>query len=452
MGHRVRAVLVALLLLGGWALAPAAGAATPADPRAELVQARSELAGLAGQARSAAARQALDTASGVLAGATAGWLWIDRFHLIAPGHGGAVFADSRAALRGLERIAPGSVSAAGLAAAEASILRADRTLAVFSILQARGGAGGLLKRAAGMILSGDRWAATSRVDLAAEQYGAGWRDAFQALTRLVLARVTFASPAAVGSGALRALTSGSRIRPAGVHVLHGRTGLARAGKPEVLFIGTEGCPSCAIERWGMAVALSQFGLFSNLALGQSAVGQGPFVRSFTFAGAVYRSPYVSFVPVEVSSDAPAPGGGFQRLGRLTAAQRGLFRALDSPGSVPFIDVANQFADVGATVSPSFGAGLAWSGLAAAPDRPGTAAGQAIAASAEVLTAEICQATGGLPAPVCQAAAVREYSGRLAGFGGRGGACPVALRAGARTRMPSLLSARAMQVPTPRREG
>jgi hypothetical protein len=212
--------------------------------------------------------------------------------------------------------------------------------------------------------------------------------------------------------------------------VHGRPGLEHAGKPEVLFVGMESCAACAIERWGVAVALSRFGIFANLQLGQSAVSQSPFVRSFTFAGARYVSPYVSFVPVELSSDAPAPGGGFASLGRLTPAQRALFRALDPKAIAPFIDVGNRFANVGAAVSPVLGEGLSWSALAAVPGRPRAAAGRAIAATAEVLTAEICQATGGIPAAVCSGPVVQDYSSRLARFGGRGPGCAV-LGGGAR---------------------
>jgi hypothetical protein len=300
-------------------------------------------------------------------------------------------------------------------------------LAALAIRQGLGGPGGLLERAAGMILSGDRWAGTSRPDFAAEQYGAGWRDAFMALTGLVVSRVTFVSPGALGRSAEQALHGGAPVRPAGVRVVHGRPGLEHAGKPEVLFVGMESCAACAIERWGVAVAPSRFGIFDNLQLGQSAVSESPFVRSFTFVGARYLSPYVSFVPVELSSDAPAPGGGFAPLGRLTPAQGALFRALDPKAIAPFIDVGNRFADVGAAVSPAFAEGLSWSEMAAVPGRPRAAAGRAIAATADVLTAAICQATGGMPAAVCGSPAVQDYSSRLAGFGGLGSGCAVSGR-------------------------
>src|SRR6185312_1586915 len=221
---------------------------------------------------------------------------------------------------GLEHAHAGSLPAGGVSAVEHQILTADRELAEGSILQALGGPGGLLARARGMILSGDRWAVTSRVDLAAEQYGAGWRDAFQALNDLVRVRVSFVSPGALASGALRALGNGARTRAAGVHALAGRGALKRSGKPEVLYVGMESCPACVIERWGLVVALSQFGTFAQLRLGQSAVTERPFVPSFTFSGARYSSPYLSFDAVEVSSDLPAAGGGFQSLDRLTPAQ------------------------------------------------------------------------------------------------------------------------------------
>ncbi len=129
-----------------------------------------------------------------------------------------------------------------------------------------------------MILSGDRWAATSRVDLGAVQYGAAWQEAFEALTLLVELRGELVSPVSLGTAAENALGR-TAIAPAGVRALAGRAPLARAGKPEVLFVGTESCRFCAIERWGLVAALSQFGSFANLHLGQSATTDRPIVRS-----------------------------------------------------------------------------------------------------------------------------------------------------------------------------
>ena len=412
-----------MALICALSVAPVARGAASPRPLDGLLQARHGLGVLAGQARSPASRKALLAAESRLAGATAPALWIDRSHVLAPVYGQSVFADSRAALVDLERLGSSPPPSGGLASVAGQILAADRGLAAGAIIQALGGPGGLLIRARGMILSGDRWAETSRLDLAAEQYGAGWRAAFHALNELVHVRVAFVSPRALATAAMKALGSAPRIRPAGVHVVAGRRALERTGKPDVLFVGTESCPACAIERWGLVVALEQFGTFSNLRLGQSAVSERPFVRSFTFSGARYVSPYVAFDPIELSSDLPAPAGAFQTLGRLSPEQRRLFHGLDPKGLVPFIDVANRFADVGAAVSPGLAQGLSWTQLAVSVGRPRTAYGRAIAASAEVLTAEICRATAGAPASVCGAAVVQEFSGRLARFGGRGSGCP-----------------------------
>jgi Domain of unknown function (DUF929) len=419
--RRGGAAMVALLV--GLVLVPVAHGAARPTPLAGLRQARSALAGLAAQVRSPAVRGRLGASAAALGRASAPSLWLDPQHVVAPLYGLSVFVESRAALLALERVPAGSVAPARLAAIEAQILASDRAVAEGSIRQALHGPGGLLARARGMVLSGDRWAVTSRFDLGAEQYGAGWRDAFQALTNLVITRATLLPAGALSAGAQAAL-SNPRVAPAGVRSAGGRPGLARARKPEVLFVGTETCRFCAVERWGLVAALSQFGMFSNLHLSQSTSTIPPVVRSFTFAGASYRSPYLSFVSVEVSGEAPRAGGGYQPLESLTGAQRGLLRALDPRGVVPFVDVANRVLDVGATVSPSLLGGSSWTPLVASLRHAGKPAGQAIAASAEVLTAEICAVTGGAPASVCGSAVVQDYSRRLAQFGSAAGGCPV----------------------------
>ena len=412
------------MLLSVLALTPAARGASPAAPRTGLQQAQRSLAALAAGTRLPTTRRELAAASAAMGRATAPTLWLDPRHVVAPLYGLSVFADSRAALVDLEHVSGGSPPSGALSGVEGRILAADRLLAEGSIRQAAGGPGGLLARASGMILSGDRWAVTSRFDLGAEQYGAGWRDAFQALTDLVVVRTTLVAAGKLSAAAENALGS-RQISPAGVRFVGGRPRLSASGKPEVLFVGTLSCRFCAVERWGLVVALSQFGTFSNLHLSQSAITAPPVVRSFTFAGARYQSPYVSFAPVELSGEAPRPGGGYEPLQRLTPAQRSVFTALDAGRRVPFVDLANRVLDVGATVSPALLSGPTWSGLAASLRRARTPAGQAIAATAEVLTAEICRATGGAPATVCGAAAVQDYTSRLQRFGGDGGGCAAA---------------------------
>ena len=109
-------------------------------------------------------------------------------------------------------------------------------------------------------------------------------------------------------------------------------------------------------------------------------------RWLTFDGSSYRTPFIAFA------------GG--------APRRGL------PSQRPYIDVANRFADVGPTAPPAIASGRSWVQLAGSLARPNSPIGQTIDGFAELLTAEICEATGGVPGEVCGAAAVRDYEERL----------------------------------------
>ena len=391
-------------------LAPAASAAAPTPPLDALRQAQQQLHTLAAGAATPTARRLLTSASDALGRATVRTLWVDPRDAVVPSYGHTVFAASRTALTALEPLLASPKPPGGISAPEALILGADRRLAEGLIRQAAGGRG-LLARANGMVLSGDRWAATSRVDLAAEQYGAAWLDAFDALTPLVVVPATNVPPAPLGNAAESALATHA-ISLGSVRATPNRPPLTQAGKPEVLFVGRETCARCAIESWGVVVALSQFGFFSNLHLSQSAVTVRPLVRGFTFHGSRYESPYVSFAPVELSSDVPAPGGGYEPLERLTPAQKSLETALDPHSELPFLDIADRAAVVGSPAPPSVANGLPWKQLALSLHGPQTASSQAIAGTAEALTAEICQATGGNPTAVCGAAVVKDYESAL----------------------------------------
>jgi hypothetical protein len=106
----------------------------------------------------------------------------------------------------------------------------------------------------------------------------------------------------------------------------------------------------------------------------------------TFRGASYGSPFVALVMAGPSKNVPRP--------------------------LPFVDIANKFVDVGSAASPSVASGSSWRQLAGSLSRPKTTSGQAIDGTAELLTAEICAATGGAPAVVCGTGAVKDYENRL----------------------------------------
>ena len=262
-------------------------------------------------------------------------------------------------------------------------------------------------------------------------YTTAWKDAFKALTQRVTKAVTSVPSSAIDAAAANALGS-KQIGLAGPAILSNQPPLTLNGKPELLYIGSEGCPYCAMQRWGLIVALSRFGKFSNLHLMQSLTTERPEVRTFTFFGSHYSSPYVSFVPVEAFSNIPS-SNGFAQLQPLSAAQGDLFATYDQEGTFPFVDVANAYTSWYSTVLPEKLAGMNWTQILGSLSHPDSAAAQAVAGEAEVLTAELCSVTGGRPQSVCAAPLVAQYLQGLPSMDGKGGGCPANPAVARRTR-------------------
>jgi hypothetical protein len=225
----------------------------------------------------------------------------------------------------------------------------------------------------------------------------------------------------VAAAAENALGS-SEIGLAGPMFPQGAAPLTAGEKPEIFFAGSEACPFCGVERWGMIVALSQFGTFSHLRLMQSLPTERPKDRTFTFFGSRYHSAYVTFDPVEVWSNVRR-GVSFKHLQPLSAAQNALLRQFDPPAQTPFIDIANRFVNLNSTVPPRLIAGMSWTEILSSLRNPASAAAQAIGGEAEVLTAEVCEATGGNPQSVCSSSVVQQYEVALPLLNGKGGGCP-----------------------------
>jgi Domain of unknown function (DUF929) len=408
------ATLSCALVLGP----PAAAAAAPA-PRAAVLEARNSVKSLAHQASSASERTLAARARRALTRAAQPVLWINAHDVVAPPYGTSFFADSIAALTDLRRLERSLASAVGRAVR--LTIDADRAVASRVIRQALGVNHGLLRAARLGLAAGARDAAAHHVVSSARSYQRAWRAAFSALAGAVAAKATNVPAPVLADAAEEALGS-RRIGLAGPVIHHGQTPLTLAGRPELLFIGAEGCPFCAIERWGVIVALSQFGTFSNLHLIQSDTVNSPAIRTFTFLGSTYRSRYLSFEPVEALSNVRR-GRGFAPLQRLTQPQRALLDRFDRSAETPFVDVAGRFTKVDSTVQPELLAGDSWAQIANSLTRPTSIPAQAIAGEAEVLTAELCEATNGAPESVCSAAVVSHYEAALPLLDGRGGGCP-----------------------------
>lgn len=185
--------------------------------------------------------------------------------------------------------------------------------------------------------------------------------------------------------------------------------LTSGGKPELLYVGANFCPFCAAERWPMIIALSRFGTFFGLSTTRSSsTDEYPGTPTFTFYGSSYRSRYLSFLPVEETTNyrqgnSAARDVPYVTLQTPTAAEQALISTYDSDGnSIPFIDIGNKYVEI--SNLPPYGpqdlAGKTWTQVAAALRDPSTALAQGADASANYLTAGICAMTVNLPATAC----------------------------------------------------
>jgi thiol-disulfide isomerase/thioredoxin len=195
------------------------------------------------------------------------------------------------------------------------------------------------------------------------------------------------------------------------------TPLTQNGKPEVLYVGAEYCPFCAAERWPMVIALSRFGTFSGLrTIHSSSSDAYPNTPTWTFYGSTYTSKYVSFTPVEETTNeregnSSNPDVPYVTLQTPTAAEQALVTKYDPTenvsgqtygGAIPFVDIGNKYVQVGdmSPYGPQDLQGKSWDQVAAALADPSSTIGKGADASANYLTAGICSLTHNQPASAC----------------------------------------------------
>jgi hypothetical protein len=184
--------------------------------------------------------------------------------------------------------------------------------------------------------------------------------------------------------------------------------LSADGKPRVLYVGSEYCPYCAAERWGLAVALSRFGTFTDL--GQTASDPNdaaPNTRTLAFHGTTYTSQYLSFTGYEQQDRTRS-----RTLDTLSPADQAILTAKNPDGSIPFVDLGGRYLSTGASYDPAILAGMSHAQIAAALSDPSSAAGRAIIGTANLFTAALCALTGNQPAGVCTSAGVTAAAGKL----------------------------------------
>jgi hypothetical protein len=187
------------------------------------------------------------------------------------------------------------------------------------------------------------------------------------------------------------------------------------GKPAILYVGAEYCPYCAAERWALTIALSRFGSFDGLGLTtSSSTDVYPSTRTLSFHGSSFHSDLIAFDGVETATNGlNAAGTGYATLDTLTPHQQRLFQAYSASGSIPFLMIGNRYVQSGASLEPDVLQGESWEEIATALQDPTSAIAEEVLASANVITAAICELTGGEPANVCTAPGVQQGAVALA---------------------------------------
>jgi Domain of unknown function (DUF929) len=190
--------------------------------------------------------------------------------------------------------------------------------------------------------------------------------------------------------------------------------LTAGGKPELLYMGGEYCPFCAAERWAIAAAVSRFGTLSGLHfIHSSPTDVYPGIPTLSFYKSRYTSKYLAFVPVEwygEKTDIHTPFGHVY-LQHATPQQAALF-ARYGRGSVPFVDIGNQYLVPQAQYIPADLANLSWAQVASAMRNPSSSVGKDIDGAANMITAAICKLAHGQPRDVCTSPGVTAASTSL----------------------------------------
>jgi thiol-disulfide isomerase/thioredoxin len=176
-------------------------------------------------------------------------------------------------------------------------------------------------------------------------------------------------------------------------------------KPVVLFVGTEYCSFCAAERWPLIAALSRFGTFGTLYdVESTAIDYAPDTPTFSFYGTKYTSSYLTFHAYELKSDVLG-NDGYLPLMRLPSSEHAIVARYDPTMRYPFVDVGGAALVLQAGLSPETFVGTSRQQVAGGLANPADPVTQAIVASANYLTAAICDTDGERPAGVCSSAGV-----------------------------------------------
>ncbi len=201
------------------------------------------------------------------------------------------------------------------------------------------------------------------------------------------------------------------------------TGSAGKPLPGVFFFGAEYCPHCAAQRWAIIAALSRFGTFHNLAnMQSSSTDVDPNTQSFSFYGSTYTSSYIAFRPVEyLSNQWNSATNNYEVLQQPTKEEWALEQKYNSPTyfpsltagevSFPFLNFGNRILSQ-ENYDPSILQGLSREEIASGLKSAKSPITQAIVASANYLSASVCEIDGQQPGNVCMSSGVQAAAKAL----------------------------------------
>ena len=179
------------------------------------------------------------------------------------------------------------------------------------------------------------------------------------------------------------------------------------GKVGVVYISADFCPYCAINRWGLIIALMRFGNFTNLQYMESGAQPEiyPNTVTFTFSNSSYSSGSVYFDAVETGDI------NGKSLGTPDALQMSVLSKYDKAGNIPFTDFGNKSVLVGSVVSPQILQNSDWTQIIAQLNNTSSPISQGIIGSANIFTAYICRTglAGINNAGACKQAYVRSIN-------------------------------------------
>jgi hypothetical protein len=177
------------------------------------------------------------------------------------------------------------------------------------------------------------------------------------------------------------------------------------GKPEVLYVGGEFCPYCAVTRWGLILALMRFGNFTGLEYMQSSpTDYAADTATFSFVNSSYTSSLIHFDGLELTnrSEGNITTANFTGREQLAYGKYG-------SGGIPFIDFGNTSVQNGAMVSPIYVHGYTWDQIISNLSTQSSLESQAVLGEADVFTAYICRSnsTLNMTAEACQQPYVKK---------------------------------------------